>query len=301
MNSEHSVENRPDKLVVFVVLAYGLTWACWIPALVIADREGCTLPTIANLGQGLGSGFSSPRQVLLTLLFSLAVYGPLAAALAATWLESGKAGRGKLFARVARWRIPAKWYAAAVGVVLMLSLVPRAAGELLGMVSGWAGWPLPLLLGVLLWQVLTSGLGEEPGWRGYALPRLQARLGGEKAIWALGLIWAGWHYPFTIYETLSHLVDVPPAGMAITLVMALAGQTISLVGMTYLYAWLYNNTGSVFLVILFHGLSNFLPAVLLAGAAPGLTVMTAVMPWVVVFILEKVYGKERFPGSGAVL
>jgi len=73
------------------------------------------------------------------------------------------------------------------------------------------------------------------------------------------------------------------------------------VGMTYLYAWLYNNTGSVFLAILFHGLSNFLPAVLLAGAAPGLTVMTAVMPWMVVFILEKVYGKEKFPGSGAVL
>lgn len=111
----------------------------------------------------------------------------------------------------------------------------------------------------------------------------------------------GWHYPFTIYNTLSQRVDVPPAGAAITVVMALAGQTISLVGMTYLYAWLYNNTGSVFLAILFHGLSNFPPAVLLTAAAPSLTVITAVMPWLVVFVLEKIHGKERFPGSGTIL
>ena len=73
-------------------------------------------------------------------------------------------------------------------------------------------------------------------------PKLQALYGSGKTVWILGIIWAVWHYPFTIFETLSNMVDVPVGPMVITLVMALAGQTMSLIGMTYLYVWIYNHT-----------------------------------------------------------
>jgi len=82
-----------------------------------------------------------------------------------------------------------------------------------------------------------------------------------------------------------------------TVIMALLGQTMSLVGITYIYVWLYNNTKSVFIAILFHALSNFIPEVLQVGANPSQGIMMALMPWIMVFILEKVYGKERFPGD----
>ena len=152
------------------------------------------------------------------------------------------------------------------------------------------------LLPMLLVQILTSGLGEEPGWRGYLLPKLQTRFTVEKAIWLVGLIWAVWHYPFTIYYTLSGMTNVPVAGMVFTIITSLAGQTVSLIGMTYIYAWLYNNTQSVFVAILFHALGNVMTAVFSTDIQPLVSLMIAAMPWVIVFVLEKVYGKTRFPG-----
>jgi hypothetical protein len=55
----------------------------------------------------------------------------------------------------------------------------------------------------------------------------------------------------------------------------------------------------VWLVILFHALTNTIPAILLAGISPTFSILMAAMPWVVVFVLEKVAGKESFPGEPA--
>ena len=293
--------NRPSIPVTYLILAFGITWLCWIPSLIIAKQQGYVLPTLANVSLFLDAGFTNAEHGLVSILFSLAVYGPLTAAVVVTAREKGKAGLVDLAARVTKWRVPAKWYGLLFGIALLLPLVPRLIGEVTGLVQpgGPAGaWTLPFLAGLFFWQVLTSGLGEEPGWRGYLLPYLQARHGGDKSVWLLGIIWAVWHYPFTIYDTVTKMVDVPLAGMVVTIGLALLGQTMALVGITYLYTWLYNHTRSVFLAILFHALSNFLPAVLLAGVSPSLGILAAVMPWLVAFALEKIYGKEQFPGHG---
>ena len=97
------------------------------------------------------------------------------------------------------------------------------------------------------------------------------------------------------------MVDVPPAAMLITVVFALAGNTMSLIGVTYLYTWLYNSTQSVFLAMLIHAATNVANAValpLLGG--PQLIVVIAIMPWVLVFVLQKALGKGQFPGNGTV-
>ena len=136
---------------------------------------------------------------------------------------------------------------------------------------------------------------------------MAGRTSDENAIWRSGLLWAVWHYPFTIYFTWSAMRELPaaatfglpPIAMAATVIPALAGHTMSLIGMTYLYAWLYNHTNSVFLCILFHGLTNTVNALAFAAIETPqmLTLAVALMPWAVVVVLQRMLGRSRFPGG----
>jgi hypothetical protein len=289
--------DRENTWIPYLLAAFGFTWLCWIPTLVIADTQGYPLPTLPNAAQILQSGFTNTQHVVLSIVFSLAVYGPLIGAGIAISSTSGTSGLNNLLHQMVKWRVSLRWYARILGIAIALPLIPRLIGAVSGAMQGGpaAHRSLPILPAVFLWQLLTSGLGEEPGWRGYLLPRLQSRYPTQRAIWILGAIWAVWHYPITIYTTLTGIPEAPFLQAALTLIMALLGQTMSLIGMTYLYTWIYNGTESVWLAILFHALSNVLPWILLPGASPTLNLMSAVMPWIVVFILEKVPGNDPFP------
>jgi membrane protease YdiL (CAAX protease family) len=140
-------------------------------------------------------------------------------------------------------------------------------------------------------------LGEEPGWRGYLQPSLQSQHGAKKSIWILGAIWSIWHYPFLIYYTISGMGEVPTIQVVITLVLSLVGNFLTLVGITYIYTWVYNNTQSIFIAIILHALSNFVPVILLGESSQALSIFSALMPWVVVWVLERMYGKDSFPGQ----
>jgi membrane protease YdiL (CAAX protease family) len=180
-------------------------------------------------------------------------------------------------------------------IALLLPLIPALGGALTGL-STFSLPPVGYVLPLLLVQLLTSGLGEEPGWRGYLLPRLQQRF-GSGATWRLGLIWALWHYPITIVYALAPLNDTPMMAALVTVLVSLAGQTLSLIGMTTIYVWLFNQTGSVFLSIVFHALTNVFNTVIIEELPPSFAFVVAAMPWLVVFVLEQVLGKEQFPGK----
>lgn len=277
-------------LAVYVALTFTITWLCWIPPLVIARRQGYLLPTIDNFVALAEAGYSGPRHRLIAWIFRLGVYGPLVGALVATALEDGGAGLRDLARRTAQWRVSLRWYGAALVIALALALVPAAVGAL----TGVAPWRLadlaamaPYLLPVLLVQLLTSGLGEEPGWRGYLWPKLRVQVGRKSALWRLGLIWAIWHYPVTVAFAVAGAGPAPVPALVVTVAVSLAGQTLSLIGMTHIYAWLYDRTASVFLAIVFHALSNVMGVVFAAASHPTLALLTGLMPWVVVFVLEQ--------------
>jgi membrane protease YdiL (CAAX protease family) len=85
----------------------------------------------------------------------------------------------------------------------------------------------------------TGGAWEEPGWRGYALPSLQAGRSALSASLILGVVWAFWHLPLMVYGT------IPWSDIAYVTVVSVV------------YAWLFNNTnGSVLLAMLFHTMNN---------------------------------------------
>jgi len=289
------MENKKKNSVwIYLLLANGLTWLLWIPTLMIAQKNGYLLPSADQLVLLFQTGFKDSHPALVALVFSLAVYGPLVAGLVASWIESRTAGVADLVQRMLFWRVGWRWYLFIFILALLLGLIPM----LIGIPTGIVKTPLqnvvkvlPYIFPLFLLQVLTSGIGEEPGWRGYLLPRLMERYDKDRPVWILGLIWAVWHYPFTIFWTLSVMVDVPLAAMVVTILSSLAGQTMSLIGLTYLYTWLYKKTGSIFLAIIFHALSNTMPVLFGIGKYPELSLVSGLLPWLFVLLLRKRLGE----------
>lgn len=295
-NVPHRVHKH--SLAAYLLLANGITWLCWIPSIIVSTRQGYVLPNFDTYAALFQSGFANPQHILMAIVFQLGVYGPLIGGLVATWMDSGKEGLADLWRRITRWNINGRWYLAALAITFLITGIPVAIFALTGGFKPSATGLSYVLFGLVA-QLLTSGLGEEPGWRGFLLPRLQARYAGEKPIWILGLIWAIWHYPVTILYTLPMLQNVTLPQMLITILMALAGQTMSLIGITFIFAWLYKHTQSVFLMIVFHALSNlfstWLPSFLSNPQAVG--IWPALMPWVIAIFLDKILRKDLFPGK----
>lgn len=289
-------------IATYLMVACGITWVCWIISIVVSNTRGYLLPAQDVYITFIESGFSDAYHVFVSVVFILGGFGPLVGAVVAARLESGKAGVAELWGQTTRLRIGVRWYLNAVLIALaiagvaflLVALTPLANFDSSGLFVLAPFIPL-----ILLWEILIS-FGEEPGWRGFLLPRLQARFGGKKYIWFLGLIWAIWHYPYVVYHTISPMVDTPVPVMVIGAVFSLAGYTVSLIGQTYIYVWLYNNTRSVFLAVLFHGLLNVTTLVAVASMEdfnPIVSLTIALMPWAVVVVMERILGKDNFPGS----
>jgi uncharacterized protein len=205
---------RRHPLVTFFVLAYALSWWAWI---------------LYALGV-----FPNP----------IASFGPFLAALVVLALTEGKPGIGRLFRRMVRWRVSPVWYALALLLPAVLAGIAAALNVLLGaqppspaQVGAW-----PQLLPTFAVLLLVPGFGgawEEPGWRGYAVPRLQRGRSALVASLILGVLIAGWHLPLMVAGEI-HYSDI---------VLILAAMIV--------VNWVFNNAkGSVLIVMLLHAANN---------------------------------------------
>jgi membrane protease YdiL (CAAX protease family) len=197
-------------VAAFAILAYVLSWTLWAP--IVAGGGG----------------------PLVTALFFLGALGPAGAALIVTRVIGAPV---RPWARqIVKWRVPLRYYAYALGLPALLFALVNIELALVGQDVDLSllGERLPAYLGSFLLVVTIGGGFEEPGWRGFALPRLQAQHTPVKATLILGLVWGGWHLP------LYGLGAVGP------------------IAFVFFYTWLYNRTGSVLLCILLH--ASFTPA-----------------------------------------
>jgi uncharacterized protein len=165
-------------------------------------------------------------------------FGPFAAALILSALTGGWPAVKGLLAKIVHWRVGILWYLVALGLPLAIQLVAILLNPLFGSPApAWSNIPpvLDVIPMVLLFAVFSGPLGEEPGWRGFALPRLLSRYPALTASLILGVVWAAWHIPLLLVGDLT------------------VYGTVNAVLAAIVFTWVYQNTGgSVLIPILMH-------------------------------------------------
>jgi membrane protease YdiL (CAAX protease family) len=171
---------------------------------------------------------------------SILPLGPLFAALILLAVSGGWASVRRFLQRIVQWRVMPHWYLLVLGRPVALTAIAVWLNVMLGAVA--PSWervpPLAALPGTFLVIMLFIGLGEEPAWRGYALPRLTAGRSALRGSLLLGVLHAVWHLPLF--------------GLEYTLQNG-APWLVSLLAFTIVSTWLVHRTGgSLLLPVLFH-------------------------------------------------
>jgi hypothetical protein len=216
------------SLLKFFSFTYIVSWILWIAAAAIL--RGAAPKSYGLLAI---SGF----------LYLLGVFAPSLVALALTALVDGRVGTLGLLRRTVKWSVGARWYVFAVGYMAAIKLT---VALLLRIATG--AWPAFGQESVYIMAIPFSTpvqAGEEIGWRGYALPRLSARLGLPGASVVLGVIWACWHLPFFFIS------GTDKSGQSFPVYL------LSVTALSVAMAWLYWRTnGSLLLTMLMHAAVN---------------------------------------------
>jgi len=205
---------KRHPIITFFLLAYALSWLGW------------------------------PMWALGLYPIPVFSFGPFLAALVVLAITHGKCGVGGLLRRMVRWRVGLEWYAVALLLPVGLALAATVLNVLLGAQAPSSvelgNWPSLFVIFALV--LLVPGLGgawEEPGWRGYALPRLQT---GRSALFAsliLGVLIVGWHLPLMVVGQV-HYSDI-----------------VLIMGAVIVFNWVFNNAnGSVLIIMLMHAMNN---------------------------------------------
>jgi uncharacterized protein len=225
MMSRLSSVVKGHPLITFFVLTYTLTWAIESPLVFLTDSVTDT------------------QNLVLVLLASNV---PSVVAIVLTAIVFGRGALRKLLGRLLIWRVNPLWY-----LVVLLGPVALTGGVvLLNALMGGAALSLGMpLLGAAIFLAISifpgSAMGEEIGWRGYALPRLQSRMSALSASLLLAPIWGLWHLPLWLQGD--------PVKTPIFYVAFFA----AVFPMSVLLTWVYNSTGgSLLMVVLLHATVN---------------------------------------------
>lgn len=269
MNSQNWIKNHP--LIAYFVFAYGFTWILSI----IATQKGF--------------------PALITGLSAVVLhYGPALAAIIIAGYLGGGAGIGKLLSGLRQWRVGLGWYLFVLLYPLAVQLVAVGVDMLLGGTAPtfFSAQDVPgntnsilMIVPVFIAILFQAGFAEEIGWRGFALPRLQAHYNALTSSLILGVLWALWHY---------HPVNWP-------IIAPIAPwHFIAVMCMTVILTWVYNNTnGSLLLVVLFHTASNtsdWIVPIGLVGSTASISqasLISIILRALTVILLVVIFGAER--------
>jgi membrane protease YdiL (CAAX protease family) len=210
-------------MFLFVVLTFALSWTLWFLA-------GASSPDGPNAA-----------------VFLLGVFAPGIVAIALTALAGGRTAIVALLRRLVDWDISARWYLFAISYMVAIKLTAALVHRV-----AWGAWPafgqepFLLMIAATIGSTLMGGqVGEELGWRGFALPRLADRFGLGPASILLGAVWAVWHLPLFF------------APVGDTFRQSFPLYLLQVVALSVTLAWLYSRTrGSLLPIMLLHSAVN---------------------------------------------
>jgi membrane protease YdiL (CAAX protease family) len=252
---------KGHALTAFFMMTFAISWISWFAVFLVP------MPRLGRL-----------------ILNQVGLAGPLLSSLIVIWVLQGSSGVGRFIGRILQWRIGIQWYlfvlfgAAVLGFAAM-GLVVLGGGNVPAIASGFAP-------GALL-----SGLREEFGWRGFALPRLQERGSALKASVLIGMIWTLWHLPILPFLRMG----LPGLWMMIVFLM-------EVVALCILMSWVYNQTaGNILLPVLYHAAYNITLAVLGIPTVIPLWLLYLALTWILVIYVVLRTGAARLSrGPGPV-
>jgi membrane protease YdiL (CAAX protease family) len=165
-----------------------------------------------------------------------------------TGATEGRVGIRRFLRRLVLWRLGLRWYLfALIGVPVVMALgtviVPKGMAALLALGPGYVP---TYLIWFLIIAIIGGPLLEEPGWRGFALPRLQLLHGSLMGTVILGLLWALWHLP-------EFLVPAWAKSSGGSGFLDILKFVVIAIAFAIVITWVFNNTrGSVLMAILVH-------------------------------------------------
>jgi membrane protease YdiL (CAAX protease family) len=169
---------------------------------------------------------------LMPVITILGSWMPNAAATIVTGVLQGREGIGKLFRKFIQFKLPARWYIAALlplGLAFAAAGIYRLAG---GITSGGSSLSLSFWFMLIVVTLLEGSTGEEAGWRGFALPRFMERYSPLKAGVILGILWAFWHLPLWFASGYSSL----------NLVLYCLSFSVGIISLSVLMTWIFCKT-----------------------------------------------------------
>ena len=165
-------------------------------------------------------------------------FGPMVAGITMAAVTGGLNQVKSLLAATFRWKVNPIWYVAAIGLPFASQFFSVLLNPLFGSAApAWGNIPpvMEIIPMVALLLVFSGPIGEEIGWRGFALPRLLEKYSALSASLILGSVWAIWHLPLILVN------DFTAYGALMPVIAAIV------------FTWVFQNSrGSVLLAILMH-------------------------------------------------
>lgn len=221
---------KRSQLILFVVISYSILWGLF----------------------GIGTLFRIPFTYdpweLGGLLVLIGVSASLIGSAVSVLILEGVDGLRQLFKRSFQWRFNFIWYLAALLTPFIIIIANTMAVAWTTETEFPNNWFLPSMpFGFMFFFLIYDGLGEEIGWRGFALPELQKEFGSLGGSIVVGIIWSFWHLPLFFmpgsYQHGDPLIPFTYLLTCWTIIMAL---------------FISKARGSVLPCILLHGSANFI-------------------------------------------
>jgi membrane protease YdiL (CAAX protease family) len=223
------MKTSQQKLTQFLIFTFAFSWLIWLPG-VLTSFGVITIP----------SG-------LIRLLELVGAIGPAVAALYLTGRHEGKPGLKRVL--ISSFNVKAHWrfWLGAVAMLLALHAVARLLYSLIEPnlpQSDLLQSPIAIIPIFIVMFLVGGGLGEEIGWRGYALDLIQEKQTVLIASLLLFMVWSVWHFPlFFMSGTNQSLI---PIWLWLLPVLPLS----------VMLTWVYNNTHTIFAAAMFHTIGN---------------------------------------------